>query len=326
MLKRVVGIILCVMLFVTGVSVEASKSIVDSVDSLVLAAQHYYNTRVAFANITVSRPSEDKYEVMYFADSGKMLTTELTLTDWGTWNLANMILDDSGVKKVVMGGATDWEYVFRVVNPITQNLEFTGGNHGSEILNSIEMYDSVTGEKFTLEVGQSKYVNRLVVEEITTIRLADKHYLPYANVKRMYTFSGNTITLDSRVEFVRDVYMASSYTTMACIHKDFSQYCNFDSNAYTKTDAKGSFSNKRYGNVEAMVCTLNGEDTSARVTVGIFNKADMTDNFSNKDKVFIWDMSEEFNKLYFSKYEVSTPQLIKAGTVWNLSSFWKVDF
>lgn len=325
MVKKIFTVVLTFVLALGAVQIEAAGIITDTMTDLSREALHYFNTQVAMANMTLSRPSETSYVVSHVSQSGRVINVQLYLTEWGTWNLGNMSISDGYTEKVVIGGATDWEYVFRVYNPIGDTLDFVGGNHGNEVLNSIEFREGVTGESFSLEVGESRYVARLVIEENTTVKIADVEYLHFANVKRLYTIVGDTVNLDCTVDFIRDVKMSLSYTTMACINKDFSRYCNFEGIAFSKCEPYGTYSNKKYGNVAASVCTLNGDDTSATVTVGIYNESDMTDNFSNKEKTFIWDMSESFNKLYFSKYDMTVLNKITAGTQWNFASYWKVN-
>lgn len=325
MIKRIFTVILSFVLMLGAVQTEAAGIVTDLMTDLSREAQHYYNTQIAMANMTLSRPSEECYVMTHMSQSGKTVSVQLYLTEWGTWNLGDMKISDGYSEKVVIGGATDWEYVFRVYNPIKDTLDFVGGNHGNEILNSIEFKEGVTGESFSLEVGEVRSVARLVIEENTTVRIADVEYLHFANVKRVYTIVGDTVNLDCTVDFLRDVKMALSYTTMACINKDFSRYCNFDGIAFSKCEPYGTYSNMKYGNVAASVCTLNGDDPTATVTVGIYNEKDMTDSFSNKDKTFIWDMSEEFNKLYFSKYDMTVLNTVRAGEQWNFASYWKVN-
>lgn len=325
-MKRWIAVFLCIVTVLLSVSVcEASKTLGDGMRDLNLAAQRYYETKIAYSSMMVGRPDEGMYVISYLSETGSVISWQLRLTEWGTWNLGEAWIEKDGVVKSVMGGDTDWEYVFRVVNPITQNLEFTGGNHGSERLVSLKMTDGVTGEAIALNVGESTVSARLVVEENTTVLLADKDYLPYAKVKRVYTFVGNRVNLDCDIEFARDVQMARSYTAMACISKDFARYCNFDGIMGVQTSAKGVKGNQYLGNCEAMECTLWGDDPTAKVRIGIYNRKDMTDNFSNKDKTFIWDMSENYNKVYFSKYDITVPVTVKTGTRWDFGTFWEIQ-
>ncbi len=325
MIKRFIFYVMIFIMAVTGVQAGASEAIGEVLSDLALDAQHYYNTTVAFNDVTIQRVNEDLYEIYYYTPDGKGTTTKFCKTEWGVWNLGDLTYSDQGTEKYVMGGGTDWEYVFRAYNPISQTMEFTGGNHGCESLNYIYFYDSVTGEGFELGVGESKYVNRLVVEEGTTIRVSDKDYLSYANIVRKYTFVGDMINLDCRVEFIRDINMSICYTAMATVNKEFGRYCSFDDKAYVMTSTSGSSTNYRMGNHEALVCTLSGDNPALTVTVGVYDKEDMTDNFSNFDKTFLWDMTDNFNKLYFSKFSLSNATTVKAGTVWNLGTFWKLN-
>ncbi len=325
MKKKVILFIVILTMLFDAVTINASDIISGGISELALAAERYYNTNVAYSDMIIERVKDHIYEIYYYHPNGKSLTASFYRTDWGTWNLGDWKVSSSGVTKTVVGGGTDWEYVFRVINPVSYNLEFTGGNHGSEVLNSITMYDSVTGETFSLNVGESKYVNRLVIEENTSILLGNLNYLPYANVNRKYTFVGNRINLDCKIEFVRDVKMALSYSAMASVNKDFGRYCMFDDGTYVSTMGKGDCSGEYLGRRESMTATLTGDDVTASVTVGIYNKKDMTDNFSNSDKTFIWDMSESYNKVYFSKGNITELNTVTTGTLWDFGTYWKIN-
>ena len=325
MKKKVILFIVILTMLFDGITINASDIISGGISELSLAAERYYNTKIAYSDMIISLTRDNMYEVYYYHANGKNLAASLYLTEWGTWNLGEWKITANGQTKPIIGGGTDWEYVFRVINPVSYNLEFTGGNHGSEKLNSISMFDSVTGEVFELGVGESKYVNRLVIVENTSILLANLDYLPYANVERTYTFVGNRINLDCKIEFVRDVKMALSYSAMASVDKDFGRYCMFDDGTYVSTSGKGTSSNHYLGHRDSMTATLTGDDVTASLTVGIYNKKDMTDNFSNMDKTFIWDMSPEFNKVYFSRGNLTELETITTGTVWDFGSYWKIN-
>ena len=324
MKRKIVLFFLLVVLIFNSVNVNA-EVISDGIGDINLAAERYYYTNVAYNDIIITRSALDKYEIFHINPNQKSLTATMYLTEWGVWNLGEWNLTTETGTKTIVGGATDWEYVLRVENPITQNLEFTGGNHGSEKFVSMGMYDAVTGEVFNLEVGESKYANRLVIEEKTALLLGELEYMPYANVTRKYTFLGDRINLDSTIEFIRDTRLALSYSAMACVNKDFGRYCMFDDGFYVETAPKGECSRTYLGNRASMTAKLSGDDSEASLTVGIYNKKDMTDNFSNKDKTFIWDMSEGYNKLYFSRAKNAGTELIRSGTVWDFGSYWKIN-
>ena len=74
-----------------------------------------------------------------------------------------------------------------------------------------------------------------------------------------------------------------------------------------------------------MGCTLSGDNPMVTVDVGIYNKADMTDNFSGDEKTFLWDMSEGYNKLYFSRGSIFERELITQGTKWDFGTYWQVN-
>ena len=326
MVKRIFSFVLVLMLTFSSVQTEAADLVDDMMADLSREAMHFYNTQIAVANMTLTRPSANSYLVNYVDQSGKVVTIQLYKTAWGTWNLGDLNLVENGIVKNIMGGATDWEYVFRIYNHVTKNMEFMGGNHENERLNSIVFKDGVTGEIISLNVGESKYVARIVIEENTTIEIDDAEYMDLINVERVYTIVGSTINLDCKLTFVLDVLMSLSYTAMAPVNKNFARECSLGyDGGYVSTGGKGTCTKKYLGNLGVPECWLRGDDPSASVTVGIYNEKDMTDNFSNRNKTFLWDMSEEFNKLYFSKFSDTGRTKVEKGTVWNFGTYWRVN-
>ncbi len=323
--KKLAAIIAAIMTLFVSVSAQASEVIADGFSDMALMAQHYYNTNVAEYPMTLSHPNENMYVIESTSPSEKR--TELTLIkkEWGTWNLGDFNFYDAGIKKNVLGGNTDWEYTFTVFDPIAQKNAFVGGNHGSEKLIDISFANGVTGEKIELAVGESANVGRLAITEKTLLMIENKETLSFAELTRLYTVVGTTVTLDTDVVFTRDAQMAISYSAMACINKNFGRYCTFDKDMSVTTEGYGNCSNARFGYTEAMSCELHGDDTSAKVTVGIFNRKDMTDNFSNSSKVFLWDMSEAYTKLYFSRFSQSAFETVPLGTKWHFSAYWDVN-
>lgn len=325
-MKLFVSVLVLILTFQS--TVGASDIINSGMSDLALSAQHYYNTQMASEVMTILRKDLRSYEISYRTEDYKIYSVTINEMDWGTWNLGDMSYRDlrlGGAVRTIIGGSTDWEYVFRVFNPIDQTAQFTGGNHGSETLSSIKFYDGVTGEEINLDVEQSQTVQRLVIEEDTKLLIANKESLPYANVHRQYTIVGTDVILDSRVEFLRNVQMTLSYSAMASVSKEFATTCSFGDELSVTASSKGNCTGEYFGKTDATICTFQSEDSSASLTVGILNKADMTDNFSNENKTFLWDMSEGFTKLYFSKYKMSAVENVAAGTVWNFSTFWRAN-
>ena len=323
MKKKIFSLMMIFTLIFGAVRAEASDIIPNSFTDLLLAAKHYYNTNLAGNEITLTHPKSNEYRFSGAKD-GKGYYVTMVLKDWGVWNLGDMKFSDGGQEKTIIGGGTDWEYVFRVYVPTKQLLEFSGGNHGNEEFVDIAFYDGETMEEIYIDVGGIRTVKRIVVVEHT--KLLDPGTLePYANVQRTYTLFDTTVDLDTSIEFISTVNMAMSYTAMACVNKDFGRYCEFDNGQIVTAEPKGVTGGKYLGRMESMRCKLSGEDTSATLTVGIFNTGDMTDGFSNFEKTFLWDMTDEFTKLYFSKYDLSSLTEIAEGTAWNLSAYWQAN-
>lgn len=325
LLKKIISITIALTMLFEIHHAAASETVGKALASIALSAQHCYDTSLAQADMLLSRESIGCYKVYHVLEDGTRYCVDLDLKEWGTWNLGDMNFVKEGSEKVIVGGSTDWEYALRIFNPINQAFEFTGGNHGSEKLISVKMYDDATDEEILLSPGETKNVRRLKVEEDTQLLISGNELLPYANVRREYTFVGTTVSLDCKIEFIRDMQMALSYSAMASVNKDFGRYCTFDDGNYAIANAKGSCSKQYLGETASTVCTLSGDDPSATLTVGILNAKDMTDNFSNENKTFLWDMSEDYTKLYFSKYKMSAENIAK-GTVWSFAAFWRTNF
>ncbi len=325
MKKKISALVIVFMMLFGTFRAEASDVVSSGLSELAMAAKHYYQTELAEADMVIKRVSDEQYKIYYTLGDEREYFVSFELKEWGVWNLGDMTIVEGITQKNIIGGSTDWEYVFRVYNPVTQVADFTGGNHGAEEMLWIRFFDDVTGEEFELQVGEEREVRRLVVEEQTKLHYSTSSELIYANMTRNYTFVGTRVNLDTKMEFVRDVSMTHSYTAMACVNKNFGRYCSFDGIETVSTGESGTHNNEYYGKIAAMECTLSGDDTSATLTVGIFNKSDMTNDFSNDDKVFLWDMSDDYVKLYFSKYNMSSVTTVKAGEVWNLSTYWQCN-
>lgn len=326
MRKKIISLILAAAFaFSAAVPSGASEVVNEGLKDMALMQRHYYNTEAATADMTVRLRTDGEYEIEYMNEDWTLLKLTLDKKEWGVWNLGDWSFTRDGVENLLVGGATDWEYVFRILNHESQMLEFTGGNHGSEALTGMKLYDGVTGEELNLSVGEERAVKRLVIEEDTTLLIGERAAIPYANVHRKYTVAGNIISLDTKMEFVRNVQMALSYTAMASVNKDFGIYCSFDDAAHAMANDRGSFSGEYLGKAAAKVCTLSGNNPSATLTVGIFNFKDMTDNFQNENKTFLWDVSNDFTKLYFSKFSLGELTAVNAGEVWNLSAYWQAN-
>ncbi len=325
MKKKLAAVTMAIMTLFASVSAQASEVISEGFSDMALTAQHYYNTNVAEYPMTLSHPNENMYVIESVSLAGKR--TELTLIkkEWGTWNLGDFNFYDEGIQKNVIGGNTDWEYTFKMLNQVTQMGEFVGGNHGSEEFVSLELKDGVSGESFTMNAGDVKDVKRLVIKEKTRLLINNNKLLPFAEVERTYTVTGNTVTLDTDIEFIRDVQLGLSYSAMACINKDYGRFCNFDGLEYVAAEGKGKSTDAWLGNMPAVRCDIHGDDPSVAVYVGIFNKKDMTDNFSNSDKVFLWDMDDKYTKLYFSRFSKGSLETVNTGTKWHFSAYWQVN-
>ena len=84
-----------------------------------------------------------------------------------------------------------------------------------------------------------------------------------------------------------------------------------------------AFTGTFYRGYAATTCIITGDtNPSYKFKVSVSTVADSLDNFKNADKTFYWDMNASQNKLYFSKYSMDYPTLVKAGSVFNTKSTW----
>lgn len=245
-------------------------------------------------------------------------------TSWGTWNL--------GMWKVgtarVAGGYTDWEYVYRA-GTTSASQPFSGGNHGSEDLISIEYYDIETGKKLELKTNSSVKANGLKVVEKTKIRIADTT-TEYLAVTRTYYFVGTRITLECDCEVLTDTYFWLSYSCMFAVPKTQGRFVTFH-----KTDGKdvsftslkvgyADYSGVMYGCTNATSATISGyTGVDVKFDVTVFG-TDAHHNFNSKAKTEYWDMNANENKLYFSVFSDSKATLVKKGTRWSTKATWQV--
>lgn len=273
-----------------------------------------------------------------FTYAGKPASLTFDNKKWGTWNIGTFTYDG----KMIAGGGTDWEYVYRANKTGSGGSAFSGGNHGNEALVSFEIFDSESGKKLDLATGQSvdtkgiKIVEKtklLCLPNPTSVREDISGYKEddiYCNVTRTYYLIGNKISLDVDYNYVRNIYFQKSYTCMFPVLKAYGRNFTFHLNDGTTFSGKTTdgtvypeYSNHYIKGYEAQKISFHGDSQPSWIfDVEFSTPLDSTDNFSNDDKVFIWDMNRGGDKLYVSKYDDIEYTLVEAGTNFGTSSSW----
>jgi hypothetical protein len=268
---------------------------------------------------------------MYKTDcifQGKLLSLTFDKKDWGTWNIGTFSYNNTGLA----GFGTVWEYVYRVSETklaTEGEYKFSGGNHGNEALLEIKFYDGTTGAEVNPAVGSSVTVNNLKIVEKTQIAYAkiktDDPTIPFCNVIRTYYVAGNKIELLVNYEMIKDSYFALSYSCMFPINKKYGQNIRFyNIDGTTKdiaTTKVGTTGGQYLGQTSAAKCTTWGyEHPEYTFDIQVYNQKDSCNNFNNSNKTFYWDMNDNSDKLYFSKF--NTGDKVTAGTKWYTRSTW----
>ncbi len=274
--------------------------------------------------MTVKKTSDSNVDISCNVKKLGNVSIALYKTSWGTWNLGMWKVGNTRVA----GGYTDWEYVYRA-GTTSASQPFSGGNHGSEDLISIEFFDIETGRKLDLKNNSAVKANGLKVIEKTKIRIADTEN-EYLAVTRTYYFVGTRITLECDCEVLRDTYFWLSYSCMFAVPKTQGRFITFH-----KTNGKdvsftslkvgyADYSGVMYGCTNATSATISGyTGADVKFDVSVFG-TDAHHNFNSKAKTEFWDMNANENKLYFSVFSDSKAMLVKKGTRWSTKATWQV--
>lgn len=257
---------------------------------------------------------------------GRPLKITFDKKEWGTWNIGTFYYDN----KALAGGGTDWEYVYRA-GATSSGWTWSGGNHGNETLLSLAIYVDDPGEETELDfrVGDWVMCNSVRIVEKTRLHWGDASNY-YAEVTRTYRIMGNRIELDVDTNHVKDCYFFQSYTCMFPVSKAYGRNYTFyhtDGTTHSGKTTDGTVY-EPYGNHydqgnSATKLTFWGDTKpNWKFDVEIHTPYDSTLDFSNTNKVMLWDMNTSHDKLYFSKYEAGVPTLIPAGYNFGTSSSW----
>ncbi|HBL83861.1 MAG: hypothetical protein A2Y17_08025 [Clostridiales bacterium GWF2_38_85] len=253
--------------------------------------------------------------------------------DWGTWNIGGMFFTPEGGSQITfVTASTDWEYVYRA-GKTASTIDFCGGNHGSEKMLETHFYNGETGDELNLDDKQPVELNLLKIVETTQIYYFESDEDIFANVTRTYYYNGTEEICECDYEIVQDTYFTLSYPTMFPISKDYGTRIVYNlengktrewtSSEVGKADYSGPMDK---GNAAMSVTIFGHKDPRYQFNVAIYDKEDMTDNFKNAEKTFYWDMNVGQNKLYFSRFSSSTPELVKTGTTWHTLASWEFNY
>jgi hypothetical protein len=286
--------------------------------------------------MAVGLEGEKNLNIYSIFQNNKLLLTKFAKKEWGTWNIDGWyidLLDEMQLEefKLIAGGGSDWEYVFRVTEDENLlNYEFSGGNHGNEIMEEIKFIDSETQKELDFKKNQVEYINKLEIIENTYLTIQNNREQKYAKVIRKYIVDSNEIKLKTTFEFVDNIYMGTSYVCMFPISKTYGKHIVFEESgneyatpSFGATKSTATFENFIGKEATKSVEISNKDSMNYTFEVAI-GSSEMTNLFSNKLKVFYWDMNSMGNKLYFSKYDNDKPVLVMKDTRWENESRWEI--
>lgn len=348
---KLIATVLCVLMLCTAIPFSA------------LAAPSYWGydsyttienpgiTNITSYATTLTKNSATKYSMSCTTDAGK-LTVTLEEKSWGMFNLGSWTLVDKNGKTITfLSASTDWEYVYRTCDTSTGNMVWSGGNHGNEVLVSLDFYNGDSGEKLNLAVGQSVTANKIHIIEKSQLLFkkdtdgdgygyrykSSETYSSsdvYANATRKYTITGPQIMLNVDYDYIKDVYYQLSYTCMFPIDKQYGLYCDmYDTEGnkikHIETLKVGAadYSGKQYsGNAASRAHIYGYVDQRYQFNVFVNTLNDSVENFKNAFKTSYWDMNTTSNKIYFSKYNTNSYTKISAGTESHTECGWQFVF
>lgn len=285
-------------------------------------------------DMIVAKSGDNQFDILYkwYGDHTQII--RFIKKDRGTWNIDGWYCTDNLSRgpegyTLLAGGDTDWEYVFRVSDSQHKPLEFSGGNHGKELLKSI---DITTGNEILdpdiMEPGQQKQASRIAITEHSILTYDKECRNKYAEVVRNYTIQPSKISLETHISFTSDTFMGTSYVCMFPVSKTFGTFIGYnDSGHIYRTPPLGeTLTNSTFenfiGREKALSVVIWGDVIPEYKFEVRIDNGDMVDNFNNELKVFYWDVNKYTNKLYFSKYDTRNPQKIEKNTVWNTKAEW----
>lgn len=282
--------------------------------------------------MTLTITSAKKFVMTTTLDNGKPMSVCWDVKDWGMWNIGSYKINAVDYTS----NATDWEYVFRAAANSTGGWVWSGGNHGNETLVDLKIYDGETDEEFAYTVGNTYNCNILKVVEHSKLHWGDTANT-YADVTRTYVIAGKLVTLACDFDFTQDAYFQLSYTAMCPISKALgytTKYTHTDgttaeyvSDYYQKNPTAAAFTGYfDKGHAALAVDFYPKTENGSHFHVEIYEQEDMTDNFSNADKTFMWDMSASQNKLYFSRFKDGSYTKVASGTHWDTLASWEIIF
>lgn len=282
--------------------------------------------------LTVFRKDQKNIDIYFSMTNGKKSFIRIENKSNGTWNLRGWYLStDNKIPSrnaiPLAGSTSDWEYVLRVTDKVNTAYQFSGGSHYNEILKSFKLIDNDRDREFSLNIGQKENVTELKIIEDTCLTLSDS--TKYAYVKRTYIIKPSRIDLYTDFDFIKDVYVGTSYICMLPTNKTYGRNIKFNDtgNIYKTPPSGTTLTTDEFENYLGKEKTLSVEiwgDSlpSYKCIVGIENE-EMADYFQNQLKFFYWDLNQYGNKLYFSKYDNEDYTLVTKGTKWSNHAFWE---
>lgn len=106
------------------------KSVINNTKSFLYADRPSLNEN----EIILTCQKEGVIQIYSLLSDKNLLITQLNKKAWGTWNIEGWFVSNNGFipsssQNLMVGGGSDWEYVFRVKKDLENNYVFSGGNH-----------------------------------------------------------------------------------------------------------------------------------------------------------------------------------------------------
>ncbi|NLM60257.1 MAG: hypothetical protein GX194_14335, partial [Clostridium sp.] len=264
------------------------KSAINNTKSLIAAA-----TRPSLKDneMILTSPGEGVIQLYSLLPDKSLLITQFNKKEWGTWNIEGWFVSTDGFipsssQNLMVGGGSDWEYVFRVRKSLENNYVFSGGNHGLEKMKSFKLINPMDNSEINLEKGKMIRLEKLQIEEETDLSFDDTSNSKYANVKRIYSISPNKITLKTDFEFTSDIFMGTSYVCMLPTSKNYGRYALFkeSGNIYTTPSEGETYTTNGFenflGKEASTTVEVWGDAKPSYKFITSIRDSEMVDNFT----------------------------------------------
>lgn len=257
-----------------------------------------------------------KNAVFHVPWEGNTISWEFNKKDWGTWNILAVSVNK---KYISSPTGTDWEYVYLAKPKEAVTADWLGGNHGNEVLKTLEFI--VDGQ--VVKDGLYKVESNLVIKETTDLVYPVTKEI-VGSVVRHYEVNlenPNRLDFSQKTIWHTDMDIDRAYICMLPIDKRYGRH-------FEMGNIKDSFANNiKTGNSKGwqhVTETFLYGDNSWGMIAGI-DSLDSVDQYQySKGGAFVWDLASNHVKLYYPKaYEMGWRPVL-ADTIWQSASYFIV--